>query len=262
MSRMLQKVQRLRRRLPWLAAIALNSALVVWAPIVSGQVLYLSPASQSPGSIVSVKDFKIPSKAEHEFARGLDRLKKQDAAGSLVSFDEAIQLYPDYYQAYYNEGVAQMRLGRDESAHQSYQKAIDLSEGRYIRAVFGYGLVLCREGKPEEAARVVRRGLELDPSIPDGHVVRALALLELHRLDEAESRAQEALRSPTVLESSKAYLVPADIHTERRDYPAQARDLQTYLSLAPDDPNSDFLRTLLSIEQRIAAAIAETAAQN
>jgi Tfp pilus assembly protein PilF len=262
MSRMLEKVHRLRRRLPWLAAVVLTSGLIVWAPIVSGQVLNLSSASHGPGSIVSVKDFKVPSKAQHEFARGLDRLKKQDAAGSLVSFDKAIQIYPDYYQAYYNVGVAQMRLGHDESARQSFQKAIDLSEGRYIRAVFGYGLVLCREGKPEEAERVVRRGLELDPSIPDGHVVVAIALLKLHRLDEAEKRAQEALRLPTVLESSKAYLVLADIHAEGGDYRAQARDLQTYLTLAPDDPNSDFLRTLLSIAQRIAAATAETTAQN
>jgi tetratricopeptide (TPR) repeat protein len=254
----MQKVGGWRERLPWAAVFVLHFALVLSAPIVCGQVSNLAPASRAPGSKVPVRDFQIPSKARHEFQQGLKRLQKQDISGSLLFFDKALQIYPDYFEAHYNEGVAHMRLGRNEEARQSFQKAIDLSGGHYVRAVFGYGLVLCHEGRPQEAEQVVRRGLDLDPSIPDGHVVVAIALLKLHRLDEAEKNAREALTLPPSLESRKAYLVLADIHAEKSDYQAQASDLQTYLRLAPDDDNRADLQNLLCIAQKLAAKTAST----
>lgn len=64
-----------------------------------------------------------------------------------------------------------MQLRNNEEALRCFQKAIDLSEGRYAGAEFGYGLALLREGEAEEAERVVRHGLEADPDSVDGHVV-------------------------------------------------------------------------------------------
>jgi tetratricopeptide (TPR) repeat protein len=57
---------------------------------------------------------------------------------------------------YYHEGIAQLQLRNNEEALRCFQKAIDLSEGRYAGAEFGYGLVLLREGEGEEAERMVR----------------------------------------------------------------------------------------------------------
>ena len=256
MSFAMQKIGQWRRRLPWAAVFVLDCALILSVPMASGQVSNLAPASRAPGSTVSFRDFQIPSKAKDEFRQGLERFQKRDFSGSLLFFDKALHIYPNYYEAHYNEGVAHMRLRRDEEARQSFQKAIDLSGGHYVRAVFGYGLVLCHEGKPQEAEKIVRRGLELDPSIPDGHVVAAIALLKLHRLDDAETNAREALRLTPTLESRKAYLVLADIHAEQARYDAVATDLQTYLRLAADDDNREDLENLLGVAQKLAAKAA------
>lgn len=253
-----QKLGRWRQSLHWAAVVALHSALILSVPVVSGQVSYFAPASRAPGSTVSIRDFHIPSKAKHEFEQGLKHLQKRDASGSLVFFHRALQIYPNYYEAHYNEGVARMRLGHDEEARQSFQKAIDLSGGQYVRAVFGYGLVLCHEGRPAQAEQIVRRGLELDPSIPDGHVVAAIALLKLHRLNEAEKYAREALGLPPSWESLKAYLVLADIHAEQAHFDILVTDLQTYLRLAPDDDNREDLQNLLAFAQKLATKAAST----
>ena len=61
-----------------------------------------------------MRDFQILWKAKHEFQQGLKRLQNRDISGSLLLFDKALQIYPNYYEAHYNEGVAHMRLGRDE----------------------------------------------------------------------------------------------------------------------------------------------------
>ena len=85
-----------------------------------------------------------------------------------------------------------------------------------------------------------------------------IALLKLHRLDEAEKNAREALRLQPSLESRKAYLVLADIHAEQAHYDALAMDLQTCLRLAPDDDNREALQNLLGVTQRLAAKTAST----
>jgi tetratricopeptide (TPR) repeat protein len=203
---------------------------------------------------------KIPSKARDEFEQGLRRLAKRDTAGSLEHFDAAIRVYPSYYEAYYHEGIAQLQLRNNEEALRCFQKAIDLSGGRYAGAEFGYGLVLLREGEAEAAERVVRHGLEADPDSVDGHVVLGFVLLKLDRPDEAEKHAREAIGSNTT-NSPKGYLVLSDVDAAAGNYDGEVRDLDTYLKLRPNDPNKKMLQRVRDLAKRLAAKTRLTASK-
>src|SRR5262249_15661074 len=159
----------------------------------SAQSLGFAPTPSRSTNTVSVKELQVSPKAKDNFARGLQRLTKQDPEGSLKHFAAAIAAAPDYYEAYYYQGVAEAQLNRNEEAMRSFQAAIDLSDGHYPRAEFDYALMLTRVGSAAEAESVVRHGLETDANISDGHVVLGLVLLKLHRVDEAEKSAQNAL---------------------------------------------------------------------
>jgi len=229
-----------RRTVGCIVILLVNSVLLAGsARNANAQSMNFSPTARA-NPTVSVRELRIPAKARDEFARGLEKLRKHDAAASLSHFDAAIQKYPGYYEVYYHEGIAKLALRKNEEASQDFQKALELSEGRYARADFGYGLALVREGKYQEAEGVVRRGLEIDSNIPDGHLVLGYVLLNLKRLDEAESCAREALRFDT-LEATKGYLVLADIHAERHDYAAQVQDIEMYLKSHSDSPHKQFL---------------------
>jgi tetratricopeptide (TPR) repeat protein len=197
-----------------------------------------------------VRDLKIPSRAWDKFERGL-RLDKYDAAGSLQFFAAAIEAAPDFYEAYYHRGVAEAQMNRNDDALQSFQAAIDLSNGHYPRE-FGYGLVLTRMGNVREAERVVRHGLQTDANIPDGHVVLAMVLLRLNRLEEAAKSAQEALLLNQST-SAKAHLILADIRRERGDFSGQARELDAYLKRYPRDRNHEFIEKTRDLAQKIAS---------
>ena len=54
--------------------------------------------------------------ARNAFEKGLQRLAKHDAVGGLTQFERATTGFPDYYEAYYHIGVADLRLGREEEA--------------------------------------------------------------------------------------------------------------------------------------------------
>jgi tetratricopeptide (TPR) repeat protein len=218
-------------------------------------VVYLrsrsGPIRQS-GYTVSVRELKIPGKAHDEFQKGLGRLDKNDPAGSLSHFAKAAQAFPGYFEAYYNLGVAEMTLGHTNEAKKDFQASIDLSGGRYALAEFGYGYLLCQEGRPAEAERVVRRGLEVEDAAPEGYVVLGEALKQLNRLDEAEKSAHEALlRNPKY---AGAYLVLSDLAETKGDYRGRIEYLDIYLKLQPNGPGTELARKVRERAERILAA--------
>jgi tetratricopeptide (TPR) repeat protein len=193
-------------------------------------------ASQSSQTLrnaytISVRELKIPDKAQTEYRKGLESLAKKDFPASLSHFTKAVQVFPDYYEALYHQGVVETNLGRFENAMQSFQKSIDLSGGRYAWADFGVGYLLYLKGKAAEAETVIRRGLELDQNSADGFVLLGMTLLRQNRSEEAEKSAREALvRKPDFAE---AYLVVADSNARRQNYQEQIQGLDAYLRLEP-----------------------------
>jgi tetratricopeptide (TPR) repeat protein len=200
---------------------------------------------------VSVRELKIPGKARDEFQKGLERLAKNDPAGSLSHFTKASNTFPGYFEAYYNMGLAETTLGHTEEATKAFQTAIDLSGGRYAEAEFGYGYLLCQEGRAGEAEKIIRRGLEVEDASAQGYVILGQALKQLNRLDEAEKSVHEALlRDPSF---AGAYLVMSDVAESKGDYRAEIEDLDVYLKLRPNGPGSALARKVRIAAQRMLA---------
>jgi len=219
-------------------------------------VLYLKskPVPIRPSAYsVSVRQLAIPRKAQSELQKGLDLGARNDPVGSLPHFTKAIQIFPGYFEAYYNSAVAYLMMGRTEEAAKAFQTAIDLSGGRYALAEFGYGYLLCQEGRPAEAEKIIRRGLEAQGPEPQGYVILGEALKQLNRLDEAEQSAHEALlRNPNY---ASAYLVLSEVAERKGDYLAQIQDLDTYLTLQPNGPTNDQVRQVREGAQRMLAKV-------
>jgi Tfp pilus assembly protein PilF len=218
-------------------------------------VLYLnSPAmahTERSSYTVSTRELMIPGKARHEYAKGLGSLAKQDLAGSADHFMKAAQAFPDYYEAFYHIGVVKTKQGLLDEAMPAFQKAIELSGGRYAWAEFGIGYLQYLEGKSEEAVTTIRRGLEVDENSPEGHLFLAMALLRLNRLDEAEKSAREALlRNPNL---AQAYLVLSDAYGRRQEYLAQLQGLEAYLKLEPNGADSQSARRAHEVVKEILA---------
>jgi tetratricopeptide (TPR) repeat protein len=216
-------------------------------------LFYLKVDSRSrqprEGLVVSLTELSIPNRAREAFEQGLERLAKLDPAGSLAHFAKAAAAFPNYYQAYYQMGVADMLLGRDGEAEHALQEAIQLSSGGYSGPHFALGLLFCQQGKFTEAELVIRRGLELDGTSPVGQVFLARALFSMNRLDEAEKTARQALLWKSDLPEAQLLLV--NIHIHKRDYAALLGDLDAYLKLEPRGSTSDRARKVREAVQRI-----------
>src|SRR2546423_7029408 len=201
------------------------------------------------GYTVSVKELNIPGKARREFDKGTDRLQKHDYVGGLAHFKEATNAYPDYYEAFYQAGLANMELRRWTDAEQDFQRAINLTGGGHAEAEFALGAVLCQRQAYADAEAALRRGRDVDSNSWKGYVFMGEALFGQNRLDEAEKNAREAiLRKP---DAASAYILLANVHVRRHQYVMALSDLDTYLKLKPTGPTSDQARDVRNAAQRV-----------
>jgi tetratricopeptide (TPR) repeat protein len=216
--------------------------------LIPGEDLSSRETSRGIGSSVSVRELSIPERAKKWLKKGVDRLAKNDSAGSLVYFQRAASEFPDFYEAYYAMGLVHFSLGHQEEAGQAFEQSITASGGRYSPPHFGLATLLCSQQKFSEAEPIIRKALELSPSFGAGYYTLAWALFGLNHLDEAGKNAREALvRDPTI---SEAHLLLAKIYASQSNLSAVLVELDAYLRLTPDGEESDQIRRVVESLRR------------
>ncbi len=212
-----------------------------------------SEFSSGATGVVSARELRIPRHAREAYEKGLKHYAKSDFAGSLPFFRRAVAEFPDYYEAYYVMGAAEIKLGLYEEAQQPLQKSIAVSEGHFAPPYFALGVLWDQLGKPAEADEFVERGLELDPGSWAGQLARTEALLRLNRTEAAEKSARDLIRQRP--DSGLAHLVLVNIYLHRADYRAALEEVEVYLKLEPNGPIDAQVRELQqSLENVLATA--------
>jgi tetratricopeptide (TPR) repeat protein len=190
---------------------------------------------------ISAHQLSVPHKAHDEFEKGMTLIYlKADYRGAIAQFQLAIRDFPTYYEAYAEEGSAYFQLQDLGHAEEALQKSIDLSAGQYADAMFTMASILTDTKRYAEAEDVSRRGISVDASSWRGPFELARALTAMKKTEEAEKSAQKS--RDLMPDNPPVYLLLANIHIQRKDYPALVRDLDDYLRLAPIGPEADQAR--------------------
>ena len=190
----------------------------------------------------------------------MDRLTKDDPAGSLVHFQRATSEFQGFYEAYFAIGLAHLDLGHEDEAQLAFQQSIDASRGHYAQPFFAMSMLLCGQRKYAEAEPIIRRALELAPDVRPGKLILDWVLFGLKRVDQAERLEREVLvQDPTL---APAHLLLSDIYNHRNDYSAALSELHAYLELKPDGVLSEQVRGIeRSLKQRLAISTAAVEAE-
>jgi tetratricopeptide (TPR) repeat protein len=223
--------------------------------------------SAKSSATISAHELSIPNKAHDEYEKGLSLIySKSDYKGGIVQFQRAIKDFPNFYEAYAQEGSAYTFLGEMGPAEEAMRKSVALSSGQYSEALLLLAGLLNNTKRFPEAEALSRQGVALDASSWHGHFEMARALSALKRPEEAEMSAIQA-RDLTP-DNSAVYLVLANIHIQLRSYPALLKDLDSYLKLSPTGREAeqarktrDDLQTAMRTEQERARARSEAPGQ-
>ena len=134
----------------------------------------------------------------HEFSKNyFQRANFRVALGkhkdALADYDRAIELNPDYVEAYNNRGVAKSELGRHEAAVADYDAAIELNPD-YAEAYYNRGNAKGTLGRHEAAVADYDEVIRLNPDYVEAYNNRGTATQKLGQHEAAAADYDEAIR--------------------------------------------------------------------
>ena len=163
-------------------------------------------------------------------------LSKQGKAVEAVSaYQKAINLNPSYADAYNNLGVALFEQGKTAEAIIAYQKAISFNP-KYATAYNNLGAVLGEQGKTVEAITAYQKAISLDPNYSNAYTNLGNVLAEQGKAVEAITAHQKAISlNPN---NAGAYNNLGNVLAEQGKMGEAIAALRKAISLNPNDADA------------------------
>lgn len=200
--------------------------------------LYAEPSSAPAGlgstqPSVAVGTLLVPESAQQELAKGEDAVSQNALPQALVHFEKAVEIYPQYYQAYHSMGTLYMDQAKWPEAEKALKRSLEIND-KYAPGYTALGAVYNRQGKPAEAQPLLERSVELEPRAWQSHFELALALLAQDKAAEGEAQCRQAHElEPKV---PLVHIVLGNLALRQRDLMTARLEFQHFLDLAPDHP--------------------------
>ncbi|HWC16214.1 MAG TPA: hypothetical protein VG498_04340, partial [Terriglobales bacterium] len=210
-------------------------------------------ATQADGNAtVSVAEYKVPQKARDAFHKAEAALAKNHHEEVAKQLAKALEIYPDYAPALTLRGVTSLDATHTEAAINDFDKAIH-SDPNYALAYTAMAAALNQTNKFDDALRSATRAITLAPSSWQSYFEMAKSYVGKadyeHALQQI-SKAQQLVPK----EYPPIHLVRAHVMLALKNYAEAMTELQAFLTLAPQDPNSGAARQALEKVRALTAA--------
>ena len=96
------------------------------------------------------------------FSTGYLRVQLGEHEKAISDFSKALDLKPDYVEAYYNLGTAKLKIGKFKEAIDDFDKVLEL-DADYPQAYYSRGFANLSLRKYEDASADFRKALDLKP---------------------------------------------------------------------------------------------------
>lgn len=138
------------------------------------------------------REIEVLPDAQAYYNQGAAELYLGRIEDAARHFRQALRLKPDFAAAWVNLGGALLRLGKLEEAEAANKRAIE-ADPRLTAGYLNLGLIHLDRGEWEEAARIYEQVLAMDMLQPEAHASLALAYLKTDNLDKAIEEGMKAI---------------------------------------------------------------------
>jgi len=221
---------------------ATNRVDLTFMPTQSTMLTLYAETRDTPGApaglgsteaTVTVGTLLAPEAAQQELAQGEEAINQNALPEALTHLRKAIEIYPQYYQAYHSLGTLYMDQQKWDEAEKALKRSLEIND-KYAPSYAALGALYNRQGKPAEAQPLLERSLELEPRAWQSHFELALALLAQDKAAEGEAQCRQAHElEPKV---PLVHIVLGNLALRRRDLMTARQEFQHFLDLAPDHP--------------------------
>ena len=152
-------------------------------------------------------------------------------ARALASYNKALEIKPNYHDAWYNRGNTLYDLGLLEEAIASYDKALEFKPDDH-EIWYNRGIALSNLGRLEEEIASYDKALEIKPDKDEAWYNRGIALRNLGRLEEAIASYDKALEIKP--DDTSAFYNKACCYALHSQIDQAIQNLQQAIYLNPD----------------------------
>ena len=121
--------------------------------------------------------------AERLYSQGLGMLSRDDYVRALTYFEKAVEVDPNYAEAWYQAGFSYGMLGRHQEALKASRQAARLRPD-WSETYVNIGASSFALGGYKDAAEAYKQAVRLDSNNADAHYALGLSLNRLNRIDE------------------------------------------------------------------------------
>jgi Tfp pilus assembly protein PilF len=171
--------------------------------------------------------------AVEAYNRGVEAESVED---SVRFYRQAVELAPQFFEAWFNLGIVYSRKGTLDKAAHAYTRAERLQPGA-VAVQRNLGRVFYRQGRMEEALVHFLKARSLAPADATSYNDVGETQRRLGRYNEAEASFIEALRLDPAYAKARYNLALACAAKNR--YAEAAAHLKDYLRLAPAAPDAE-----------------------
>lgn len=197
----------------------------------------------NPG-VISADDATIPKAARKAYEQGMKLQKDKRWQDALAQFNEAIQLYPNYFQALTERGDLLMQNNNLAEAEADFARALQLN-AKYAPAWRSIGYCQIQQKKFAAAVTNLENAFVLEPNAPLTLLLLGYGNLSLNRYEPAKQCLQEALRLDAT-SAARAHVYLGEIFAHEQKFKEAADAIQQYLKLKPDAADARQLKELES----------------
>lgn len=200
-----------------------------------------SVESKAPGTVFVQE---VPAPARKAYDEALAALDKQDANQGIIKLQEAVTIFPTYYQALEKLGVEQVKQKNYAAAQPPLMKAVEINPRSYS-GWYTLGYSYFAQNNFPETVNSLNKSIELNNSSVESLLLLGVALRYSKQFEEAEKR---------LLQAKKAAKKPIpDIHWNLallynynlKKYGKAADELELYLKSSPKLAEKDSISKLI-----------------
>jgi len=196
---------------------------------------------------VDMSRLKAPKKAVQEFEKGNALLMRQQWAKAAEHLRKAIEIDPDFVDAYNNLAVAYARMNDLDHEREALDHALKLND-HSPQALVNRARLALKEKDPATAESLLSRATAVDPRNTEILMLLAKVQLINEHYEAAVTTAQRIHLLPHTQLALAHYLAARALEGENRLQEAES-ELQTFLKEESTGPRADAARKEIGLLQ-------------
>src|SRR5436190_12452809 len=198
--------------------------------------------------VVSAAELRqqVPANAKKAYVLGLKAVNKGKFQEAATSFEQALQLYPEYIAARNDLGAQYLKLKRIDEAEKQFQIVL-ACDPKNFNAKYNMGLVQIERRDFNGALELLSQAVSLDSTRAVPHLWIGIAKFEMGSLQEAETSLVRALLMGGE-DCVAAHYHLALIYMSRGELGDASRSVEAYLRQAP---RGEFVKEAKELARRI-----------